>query len=291
MCSDSESSKRHEASHERNYDLQACLIWCLPYTKFKKTRLLERYVNRKIRYSRISLWGSSRCHRCNRWAWWGSVHLSAQECKSKTTCPCPFPSLPQALFPWPDYNDSARRNFSIFWLTVASHWHFRQWTSDSGGHQHRKLRFSSESWSRLQLPNCCISGIFSCRSSHHKAIITSFQKVENTLFQVLRNGFNVPGTPFEEIFALRQTPVDNIEESGLENPIHLSGIKADHFRSFLRILYPLWVLMIPSVIYSRAYDKMLQYGTNTPHQIWWVGRSAEFSNEVVFPKCAVFTLT
>jgi len=63
-------------------------------------------------------------------------------------------------------------------------------------------------------------------------------KVENTLFQVLRNGFNVPGTPFEAMFALPQTQTDSIEGSCLENPIHLLGIKADHFRSFLRILYP-----------------------------------------------------
>ena len=78
----------------------------------------------------------------------------------------------------------------------------------------------------------------------HKEIVTiSFQKVENTLFQVLRNGFNVPGTAFEAMFALPQTQSDNTEGS-LENPIHLPGIKADHFRSFLRILYPLCVLMI-----------------------------------------------
>jgi hypothetical protein len=71
-----------------------------------------------------------------------------------------------------------------------------------------------------------------------------FQKVENTLFKVLRNGFNVPGTPFEAMFALPQTPTDSsIEGSSLENPIHLPGAKADHFRSFLRILYPLCVLM------------------------------------------------
>jgi hypothetical protein len=86
--------------------------------------------------------------------------------------------------------------------------------------------------------------------------LTSFQKVENTLFQVLRNGFNVPGTPFEAMFALPQTPTDDdsIEGSSLENPIHLSGIKVEHFRSFLRILYPLCVLMMTlSVKHSRVY--------------------------------------
>jgi len=64
-------------------------------------------------------------------------------------------------------------------------------------------------------------------------------KVENTLFKVLRNGFNVPGTPFEAMFALPQAQTDsNIEGNSLENPIHLPGVKVDHFRPFLRILYP-----------------------------------------------------
>jgi hypothetical protein len=77
--------------------------------------------------------------------------------------------------------------------------------------------------------------------SYEETITTPFQKVENTLFQVLRNGFNVPGTPFEAMFALPQTQTDSIEGSSLENPIYLPGIKVDHFRSFLRILYPLCV--------------------------------------------------
>jgi len=63
-------------------------------------------------------------------------------------------------------------------------------------------------------------------------------EVENRLFQVLRNGFNVPGTPFEAMFSLPHTQTDSIEGSSLENPIHLQGIRVDHFRSFLRILYP-----------------------------------------------------
>ena len=45
------------------------------------------------------------------------------------------------------------------------------------------------------------------------------------------------------MFALPQTLTDSIEGSGPDNPIHLPGIKADHFRAFLRILYPLCVLM------------------------------------------------
>ncbi|KAF8812867.1 hypothetical protein BYT27DRAFT_6401332 [Phlegmacium glaucopus] len=71
--------------------------------------------------------------------------------------------------------------------------------------------------------------------------IVVFQ-VENMLFQVLRNGFNVPGTPFEAMFALPNAAMGvdgaSLEGSSLENPIYLPGIKVDHFRSFLRILYP-----------------------------------------------------
>ena len=69
----------------------------------------------------------------------------------------------------------------------------------------------------------------------------SFQKIENTLFRVLRNGFNVPGTPFEAMFAPQTTDTGNIDSEGssFENPICLPGVKVDHFRSFLRILYPL----------------------------------------------------
>ena len=95
---------------------------------------------------------------------------------------------------------------------------------------------------------------------------TSFQKVENTLFQVLRNGFNVPGTPFEAMFTLPQTQTDSIEGS-LENPISLPGIKVEHFRSFLRILYPLCVLMTFEVKYSRIYDKLLQHRPNACRRI------------------------
>ena len=129
--------------------------------------------------------------------------------------------------------------------------------------------------------------------SHEEMITTSFQKVENTLFQVLRNGFNVPGTPFEAMFALPQTQMDSIEGSSLENPIHLPGIKVDHFRSFLRILYPLCVLMLLSVKYSesRIYYKILQHRHKTCRRIWWVGWSAEFSNYVGFPRGSVFALT
>ena len=78
------------------------------------------------------------------------------------------------------------------------------------------------------------------QSSHGETMTTSFQKVEDTLFRVNRNGFILPGTPFEAMFALPQTK-NSIEGSDLENPIYLPGIKVEHFRSFLRILYPLCV--------------------------------------------------
>ena len=53
------------------------------------------------------------------------------------------------------------------------------------------------------------------------------------------------------MFGLPQAQTDSIEGSCFENPIHLPGVKVDHFRSFLRILYPLCVLMILSAKYSR----------------------------------------
>jgi hypothetical protein len=71
-------------------------------------------------------------------------------------------------------------------------------------------------------------------------------------------------------FALPQTPTDSIEGSGPvnDNPIHLPGIKADHFRAFLRTLYPLCVLLILSVTkYWRVYDKFLQHGPDACRRI------------------------
>ena len=106
-------------------------------------------------------------------------------------------------------------------------------------------------------------------------ITTPFQleKVENTLFQVFRNSFNIPGTPFEAMFSLPQAQSDRIEGSSLENPIHLRGIKVDHFRSFLRVLYyPLCVLMIFSIKYLRVYDKIFSIGQKPVVEFdEWVG--------------------
>lgn len=69
---------------------------------------------------------------------------------------------------------------------------------------------------------------------------------------MLKNGFNVPGTPFEAMFALPvpnpdcdDLDIDNdnlaVEGSSLENPIHLPDVSATDFRAFLKILYPLYV--------------------------------------------------
>ena len=71
------------------------------------------------------------------------------------------------------------------------------------------------------------------------------------------------------MFALPQAQMDDIEGSSFENPIHLPGVKADHFRSFLCILYPLCVLIdttpqlksIPSRD-SRVYDKIFLHRSN-----------------------------
>ncbi|PPQ79163.1 hypothetical protein CVT25_002791 [Psilocybe cyanescens] len=80
--------------------------------------------------------------------------------------------------------------------------------------------------------------------------IVVFQ-VEDTLFQVLKNGFMVPGTPFEAMFAL-PVPAENVEQplaegDSLTNPIVLSGVSTNEFRAFLRILYP---FIGPSVVAS-----------------------------------------
>ena len=119
-----------------------------------------------------------------------------------------------------------------------------------------------------------------------ETMTTSFQKVEDTLFQVLRNGFDLPGTPFEAMFALPQTET-SIEGSSLENPFYLPGIKVEHFRSFLRILYPLCVLTTLEVNYSPIYDKMIQHRPNTCRWIWWMDWGAESSNYVAFPRGSV----
>jgi hypothetical protein len=97
--------------------------------------------------------------------------------------------------------------------------------------QYQKSGFSSWPW--IQIPNCRIWGIYPViKYSFEEIIAISFQKVENKLFQVLKNGFNIPGTTFEAMFALPQTPTNNnnIAGSSLKNPIKLAGIKVDNER-------------------------------------------------------------
>lgn len=63
-------------------------------------------------------------------------------------------------------------------------------------------------------------------------------KVGDTLFQVVRNIFEVPGTIFEAMFTLPPGDKSTIEGTSLDNPITLDGIAEEHFRAFLRALYP-----------------------------------------------------
>ncbi|KAF4620306.1 hypothetical protein D9613_001082 [Agrocybe pediades] len=71
-------------------------------------------------------------------------------------------------------------------------------------------------------------------------------KVQNTIFEVLKAGFNVPGTIFETLFTLPQGASDgadgtSVEGSNRDHPIVLEGVKSSDFRIFLRILYPFMV--------------------------------------------------
>ncbi|KAH9486151.1 hypothetical protein JR316_0000215 [Psilocybe cubensis] len=64
-------------------------------------------------------------------------------------------------------------------------------------------------------------------------------RVENTVFRVPKQAFDLEETIFKDMFAL-PAPVSEIQEgSSNEYPIYLEGIEADDFRSFLRVLCPL----------------------------------------------------
>ncbi|KAJ3500252.1 hypothetical protein NLJ89_g9881 [Agrocybe chaxingu] len=65
-------------------------------------------------------------------------------------------------------------------------------------------------------------------------------RVGDVLFNVPKQGFQVPGTIFEAMFSL-PTGVDpsEVEGSSDERPIVLANIPTNHFRSFLKVLYPL----------------------------------------------------
>ncbi|KAF9470259.1 hypothetical protein BDN70DRAFT_889185, partial [Pholiota conissans] len=57
-------------------------------------------------------------------------------------------------------------------------------------------------------------------------------KVENTLFRVPKSGFNVPGTPFADLFV-------NPDTSSTDNYLlDIKGVSKAHFKGFLRVLYP-----------------------------------------------------
>lgn len=53
-----------------------------------------------------------------------------------------------------------------------------------------------------------------------------------------KNGFNVPGTSFEAIFA---SPTHGLGHGNLQDPIYLSDVSAKDFRAFLKFSYPLYV--------------------------------------------------
>ncbi|KAF9536800.1 hypothetical protein CPC08DRAFT_731502 [Agrocybe pediades] len=66
-------------------------------------------------------------------------------------------------------------------------------------------------------------------------------QVEDTVFEVLKSGFNVPGSIFETMFSLPQGSSEEgsgTEGSSREHPIFLPGVTASEFRIFLRVLYP-----------------------------------------------------
>jgi len=65
-------------------------------------------------------------------------------------------------------------------------------------------------------------------------------QVGNTLFQVFKKGFKVPGTIFEAMFALPPGSgnENRVEGTSFEFPIFLDGVTEVHFRAFLRVLYP-----------------------------------------------------
>lgn len=70
-------------------------------------------------------------------------------------------------------------------------------------------------------------------------LISLFFKVGETLFKVIKNGFQVSGTIFEAMFALPLGGEAPVEGTSLESPIVLEGVDEHHFQVFLRVLYPL----------------------------------------------------
>jgi hypothetical protein len=71
--------------------------------------------------------------------------------------------------------------------------------------------------------------------------VRSLTQVETTLFRVPRYGFEVEGTLFQTLFSL-PGPLENGEQAeGRDDnyPIVLENITKEHFRGFLRVMYPL----------------------------------------------------
>ena len=68
-----------------------------------------------------------------------------------------------------------------------------------------------------------------------------FLKAGDTLFKVIKNGFQVPGTVFEAMFALPPGGEAPVEGTSIKTPIVLEGVDEQHFHAFLRVLYPLYV--------------------------------------------------
>ena len=73
------------------------------------------------------------------------------------------------------------------------------------------------------------------------SIWATAQKVENTLFRIPKNGFQVADSFFETIFSLPQPKGTIVEGSDDTYPLPLDGVSKAYFRGFLRVLYPLWV--------------------------------------------------
>jgi len=63
-------------------------------------------------------------------------------------------------------------------------------------------------------------------------------QVGEILFRVIKNGFQVPGTIFEAMFALPVSGDIPVEGGSLDSPIVLEGVDERHFQVFLRALYP-----------------------------------------------------
>ncbi|KAF5326748.1 hypothetical protein D9619_004411 [Psilocybe cf. subviscida] len=67
-------------------------------------------------------------------------------------------------------------------------------------------------------------------------------QVENELFCIPKKGLSVPGSTFEDMFALSLTSGPGVEGQSLANPIILPQTRASDFSALLTLLYP-WINM------------------------------------------------